>query len=101
MTADLHDAVGETLRGMVRHPDLVLDLTGRDWTIAIGRHEAPLTDIIARMRTEWQETGCGVRAEPLPDVSMDSVGTWRIPDEGEDFRCRLLAIAREKEAAHV
>ncbi len=99
-SSDLRYTVGEALRSLLRHPDLVLDGSEADWVLAIGRHEASLADILATIQRDWHELCGGVRIEALPDVSMAPVGTWRIPDQCDEFRRRILSLTQRQEVVH-
>ena len=97
-TTDVCDVAAYSLRGLLHHPDLALDIGPSEWLLAFGRHDSQLDTVLTRIHSGWDQATADCRKGTLPGLSTDPIGTWQVPDQCEEFLMRMCAHTQAFEA---
>lgn len=77
--------IDEFLQHLLRSYDLVVQTNSTNWLMLTSCPSMELHELLQRVHTEWQDFTRNYPHGDLPSISLDILGTWKIPSERQWF----------------
>lgn len=97
----LLDDVSTFLQKHVRRTDLVIRSQPHEWLLIAPANQTNLDSMIGRIAQAWDQANRYRLSDSLPPIILETVGSWLIDDQREEFIQACETAWKPKQHAHV